>query len=326
MIILKKALDFLSSKPLLFWLFGLWTAYYIVLSIWDQESFAHFVMNLQNKTLYQIPFVLFLVCGYLRIAGEAALFIRRGALLMIGRLMLPLGIMLFLTGFFISITGRSFEWLMVAEGHTIKPAWSGQELTVRWIKTGIGEDIANRSDKNLVFAHEPKVTVADSQMKLYDIGAFPPAKIGNTYMHILNFGLAPGIIISQTGDNKDEGYFPLRIISPGSSDTFNLPGHPYKIQVELIETIDMTKPLYGIKVYKDERVVKELQTRDLFEIDGITVEFKQPIFWVMMEAVRDYGVQFVIYGVLLVVIGGPLFLVLIGRRIISEKFTDSKEL
>ncbi|TAN42227.1 MAG: hypothetical protein EPN22_12965 [Nitrospirae bacterium] len=372
MSLLRKIFDILSSKRLLFLLFGLWAAYYIVLSVWNQESFAHFVMDLKHKPLYQIPFVLFIVCGYLRIVADAAHFIGRGILLrynltkphkspspsspplkggeliqpsplagegegegallvnflvfVIGRLMLPLGLMLFLTGFYISITERGFEWIMIAEGHKIKPAWSAQELTVRRIKPGIGEDRVDRKDNNLIFAHEPKVTVADPQMKLYDIGAFPPAKIGNTYMHILNFGLAPGLIISHEGDKKDEGYIPLRIISPGNSDTFNLPGHPYKIQMELIETIDITKPLYGIKVYKDEMVVKELHTRDLFEIDGITVEVKQPIFWVMIEAVKDHGVLFVIFGGLLVVIGGPLYFLslLIERRIIRRRFIDSK--
>ena len=65
--IVKLIFNIISSKVLLFWMIGGWVIYYVLTSIWMDEAFGSFAMGIGNNPLIQVPFVLFLIAGYLNL-------------------------------------------------------------------------------------------------------------------------------------------------------------------------------------------------------------------------------------------------------------------
>ncbi|MCK5504536.1 MAG: hypothetical protein KAJ10_05210, partial [Thermodesulfovibrionia bacterium] len=63
--IIKLPFEVLSSKVFLFWMIGGWVIYYVLTSIWMDEAFGSFAVGIGNNLLIQVPFVIFLVAGYL---------------------------------------------------------------------------------------------------------------------------------------------------------------------------------------------------------------------------------------------------------------------
>lgn len=307
-----------SSKSFLIWLAGSWIIYYVMISIWSMESFGNFVTGLKNSFHIRIPFLLFLVSGYLNIIRSSLTRVKKGGgIQFIAWLLLPLGFMLFLSGFYISVTTRQFEWVTVAKEHILKPSFSTESYLIDDIKPGIREGLSDKYSGNVIFAYEPKVVVRDKSEHRYEAGAFPARRIDGFYAHILNFGLAPGIVIDDGGVNTGEWYLPLKIISPGNSDYFNILNYPYRVLLtlepemvngderQLSGQFNLKKPLYRLKVFNGEKVIKEAESRDGIQFDNLTISFLEPTFWAMIEVVKDLGVPVILSGLLLMILGIP---------------------
>jgi hypothetical protein len=162
----------------------------------------------------------------------------------------------------------------------------------------------------------------DSSSRTYEIGAFPPDKIDDTYYHILKFGLAPGVSLLERGQVRDESYVVLRILEPGSSDYFEIPSYPYRFLVSMApertfqkgkleaSQFNPMKPLYKVRVFKGDREIADgISTEGIF-FDDFSLRFFKPKFWMHLEAVKDPGIQVIRLGILLIVIGLPLSLLL----------------
>lgn len=318
--ILRITFAILSSKAFLLWLMGCWIVFYVTIAIWTNETFGQFVVILRENLLIQFPFVLFLAGGYLNIIRASREKIREGKVSFFARLILPLGIMVFLTGFFISITTRQFDWLIVGQEHIVKPRWSAESYKIAGIDSGLKEsllDIDINSGKGF-FAYEPRVTVLDRASRSFEVGAFPPKKINGTYFHILKFGLAPGVRLFEGGNVKDEGYMPLRILAPGSSDYFEIQPYPYRFLVSMepekiiqkgnlkASQFNLKQPLFRVRIFKGEKVITEKDSRGEIRFDNLTLSFFEPTVWVQLEIVRDHGVPFILSGIVLILIGIPL--------------------
>lgn len=311
----------LSSPEMLFWIVGLWLSYYTTLVIWDKEAFSNYITGLTTKRILQAPFVLFLIVGYLNLvrvvnkAGGRSI----GRTLM--KAVLPLGLLLALTGAFISITTRQFEWIMALPGDGIRPRWSSDRITVEDVDPGIHDRILDIDlEKGVgLFKYEPKVTIRSSRSEVHQIGAFPPSKIGDTFFHVLNFGLAPSLTISEQGVIRAQEFVPLKILAPGSSDTFEIQPLPYTFLISLepervhqkgavtASEYNMRDPLYRIRVLEERDVIAEEVTKERISFKNNTLGFHKPMFWVQLEVVKDRGVYLIVAGLFLVLIGIPIY-------------------
>jgi len=320
--IARKFFRILSSKEFLAWLIGGWILLYVSSMIWTKESFAYFMGALQDNAFVQIPFVLFLVSGFLNLIIGSAHVFKADKMRFIAVTLFPLGIMLFLTGFFISATTRDLKWILIQAGDTIQPQWGSAAYRVESIDPGVRErflDIDIESGRGF-FKYEPKVTVRDRSSGTFEIGAFPPKRIGNTYYHILNFGLAPNISLSENGVLQAREYVPLRILGPDSVDTFEIQSLPYKFMLSLepertiqkggmqAREFDINSPRYRVRVLEGEKVVAEEITKQSIRFHNLEMGFSDPGFWVMLEIVKDYGVLIILAGLLVAAAGMPLFI------------------
>lgn len=300
--------------------------------IWDKEAFAHFISGLQSNPVIQLPFLLFLFSGYLNVVRASAAAFADSMARALRIAVLPLGLMLVFTGGFLSITTRQFEWITAMPGDFIQPHWSDDRYTVIDVDPGLDDRILDLEVENAggLFKYEPKIAVQDSRSNKYLIGAFPPSKIGDSFLHVLNFGLAPSLSISEQGVVKAQEYVPLKILAPGSSDTFEIQPLPYNFLISMepekvyqkgkvkAAEFNMRDPLYRIRVLKGQEVIAEEVTKDKVQFSDVSLGIQKPVFWVQLEAVRDRGVYLIITGLFFVVFGIPLYFAELVMRIFHK--------
>lgn len=327
-----RILTLFSTREMLFWLMGLWIIYYTSAMIWDREAFAHFISRLKLNLVMQLPFLLFLFSGYLNLVRAFRSAWRESAVKILLSGALPLGLLLVFTGVFISITTRQLEWIMAMPGDSIQPRWVDFGYKVEEIDPGIKERILDTdSDEGSgLFKYEPKITVKDKRSVVHKIGAFPPSKIGDSFFHVLNFGLAPFLSISEQGVVKGQEYVPLKILAPGSSDSFEIQPLPYKFLISLepdkvyqkgtvkAAEYNTRDPLYRIRVMEGQELIAEDITREQLHFKNMTLGLQKPVFWVQLEAVKDRGVYFILVGLFLLSAGIPLYCVQLLLRIFRK--------
>jgi hypothetical protein len=300
---------------------GGWVTYYVLSSIWMDEAFGSFAMGIGNNPLIQLPFVLFLIAGYLNFFRASMHVLKEGKVRFLTWLVLPLGVLLFFTGFFLSLFLRESGKRMIGEGDIIKPPWVTETYHVTGIEPGLKESLPDTEMDRSIFAREPELTLTDKSARSYRVGAFPPEKIDGTYYHILDFGVAAGVKLYQGSQVKFGGYQPLRVLAPGRSDFFEIQPFPYRFLVSMEaekvfeETGDYTsrfnirKPVYKVRVFKDEKVLAEGDPKQGVRFGNFRLYFVDQTFWVMLEAAKDPGLPVLRLSVLLILIGGPLYLV-----------------
>jgi hypothetical protein len=303
--IIRKPFEILSSKVFLIWMIGGWIIFYTISAIWMKEAFGFFIIGIDKNPFIQIPFILFLMSGYLNFMRASRDTLKKSIKQFFIWMVLPAGILLFFTGFFISIATRQSAWMITGEGHFVKPGWSSENYRVTKIKPGLKESFLDIDiDTGTgIFQYEPKLTMTDRSSRTVEIGAFPPDKVGDTYYHILKFGLAPGVSLLEGGQVRDESYIVLRILEPGSSDYFEIPPYPYRFLVSMAPERTFQKgeleasqfnpmnPIYKVRVFKGDKVIADgISTEGIF-FDNFTLRFFKPKFWTHLEAVKDPGIQ-----------------------------------
>ena len=317
---IKTFIAALSSKAFLLWMIGGWIVYYVFSAIWTDEAFGFFAAGIGTNPLVQFPFVLFMVCAYMNVVRVSIDVLNRGKMQFALWVVMPLGVLLFLTGFFMSLYSREAGQRIIGEGDIIKPPWVTETYHVTGIEPGLRESLLDIESDKGIFSHEPKMTLVDRNSKSHVIGAFPPTKIDGTYYHILNFGIAPGIEFYKDGNLRFKGYMPLKVLIPGSSDHFEIGPYPYRFLVSLQpENVDRRRygpalrydlkaPVYYMQVFKDEKIIAEGNSREGIRFDDYTLQFTDHTYWVMLEVAKTPGMPVLIAGILLIVIGIPLWL------------------
>jgi hypothetical protein len=317
----------LASKAFLLWMIGGWILYYVISAIWLREAFGAFVAGIRENLFMQVPFVLFLLSGYLNLIRASRDVFRRSKIHFIAWIILTAGTLLFVTGFFMSATMRESGQRIIGEGEMIDPPWGKDSYRAIRIDPGLKDHLNSTDTASDIFAHEPKLTVMDRDSRTFEIGAFPPAKFAATYYHIVNFGIAPGVRLFEGNQVKSEGYMILRIITPGSSDYFELPRYPYRylVSMEPEKTVqqghmktsqfNLKDPVFHVRVFQGKKVIAEGDPGKGIAINDVTLYFFKPTFWVLLEAVKDPGVPVMHAGLVLTVFGIPLSLLRLGVRI-----------
>jgi hypothetical protein len=308
----------LSSKACLLWLIGGWITYYVMSAVWTEQAFAGFVDGIRKNAFIQVPYILFLVVGVLNLVRASCEIMTRGRLQFLMWFVLPLGLLLFFSSFFLSIHYRQVGQRIVGEGDLIKPEWVSEGYRLARIVPGLRPNILDTELDIGIFAHEPKLTLMDRSSQKFTVGAFPPKKLGNTYYHILNFGIAPGIRFLRGDEVLTAGYMPLRILTFGSSDFFEIPPYPYRFLVSLepdktllkgdaiSSQYNLERPVYRVRVFRGDTVIKDGNSREGIIFDGYSLYFFQPSYWILLEAVKDPALQILRFSLLLIGIGIPL--------------------
>jgi hypothetical protein len=334
--IIEGLFNILSSKVFLLWIIGGWIVYYVSSAIWTKEVFASFVMGIEKSPFIQIPFILFLISGYLNLLRASRDIFKKGKIQFLAWVFLPAGILLFFTGFFLSIYMRQSGQRIMGEGDILKPPWSSESYSITKIEPGLKESSLDIDADKGIFAYEPKLTILDKNSNSFEVGAFPPTKIDNTYYHILNFGIAPGIRLLQGSNTRDEGYMPLRILAPGSSDYFEIPPHPYRFLISMepertfqkgnlyVSQFNLKKPIYRVRVFKGEKIIAQGDSKQGIHFDDFTLYFFEPTFWILLEAVRDPGVPVILSGILLVIIGVPMSLMRFLSKLFKKEYVVNR--
>ncbi len=315
---IKSIFNILSSKAFLLWMTGGWITYYVMTSIWMDEAFAGFANGIGEDPFIQVPFVVFLITGYLNLIRASVTVLQKGKVQFIAWSVLPLGILLFFTGFFLSLLLRESGQRIIGEGDIIKPPWVRETFNVKGIQPGLKDRLRNTDADTSIFSREPELTLTDKNSESYRVGVFPPIKIDATYYHILNFGIAPDIKLLQGGRLIFEGYQPLRILTPEQNDFFEIPSFPYRFLISMapeksfqkgklsVPDYNFKKPVYSARVYKGEKIIAEGNSTQGISFDNFTLHFADHTFWAMLEAARDPGLPVLRFSLLLIIIGIPL--------------------
>ncbi len=219
---------------------------------------------------------------------------------------LPLGVMLFFTGFFISSITRQMEYILLMKGDVIRPAWLNESYRVTSLKTGIQEGLTAQDTEKGIFAYEPKVIISDESSNSFEIGAFPPSRIKGTYFHILNFGIAPGILVNESGEKKVEGYMALSIRTAGSTDFFDIPSYQYRVGVTMLAPKNKNEYPFKARIFKGEKVIAEGDPYKGINFDNLTLYFTDHTYWVQLSVVTDKGILIIVSSLAIILIGLPL--------------------
>jgi hypothetical protein len=332
--ILRAPFALLSSKAFLLWMIGGWVVYYVMSAIWVKEAFGLFMNQLGENPLYQVPFVVFLLSGYGNLVRASIGIFKKSKLQFCASIILPVGLMLFFTGYFLSVTSRQAAQIIVGEGNNVSPPWSSNQYVIAAIDPGLKDRLSSADIHQGLFAYQPFIRLTDKAAELHKVGAFPPSKIDGTYYHILNFGIAPEINLLKNNRLQERGYMILRILEPGSSDFFEIVPLPYRFVVSMapektlqegdtvVSEFNLKAPSYQVTVYRGDKIVAEGNPEKDVHFDGFSLRFSKSTFWTQLEAVKDRGVAVLHAGIILLTIGIPVYLVMLIAGFFRQRPLD----
>lgn len=295
---LIRLMTFLGSKAITVWVAGIFILYYLALAIWSKEAFSTIIAGLTGNALIQSLFALF----FLNVASRTVRRIK-GELPSRARLALriPLyaGTLLFLAVFFLSLNIRHSTWQLVGEGDPVELYRDPAEYHVARITPAL-QARSLRTERSAIFDYEPALTIVDREGRQHHVAAFPPVKVGATYLHVLNFGIGPGVELKQAGKTLSKGFMALRLTPFGTVDVFELPPFPYRFSLTILPNrvgttgtdlereYDLARPRYRVEVERGGKVIARGETDTSLRFDeGMSIHFEKPSDWVLVEAVSD---------------------------------------
>lgn len=316
---MRRAIGILLSGRTLFWLAFAWAFAYVTYATWASEAFGHYMQALHDSLIVQIPFALFLVIAAFNFSRAFWHRWSAGARVScVAWAVLPAGVLVFMCGFFLSASMRQQVSGFFGRGDTVRPPWESGEFVIEDFATSIGREyIDGLGDEGVIFQYEPKLTMS-SGAKRYEVGVFPPVRIGDAYYHIMDFGYAPGVSVSQAGMELARGYVIQRLLPPGATDRFSLDGLPYNFEMSMApartiskgeaeaRVYDMEMPRYHVRIYKGEQMLFEGRSDGPVIFDEAhSLEIYGYDYWVWLEAARSPGLAVMVAGIWMMVAGLP---------------------
>ena len=316
--VIRVIISFLGSKTLTVWLVGALIVYYLTVAVWSREAFATFILNLSRNDLFRVLYVLFVINAALRIiAALKALWPRRRRFFL--KLPLYAGLLLFIAAAFMSLNVRKSRIILLGHGDRVTVAWDRAPLRVIGIESALKKRML-RTEGSAVFDYEPSVTLIDGRGRRYSINAFPPKKIGSSFMHIMNFGIGPGVELRKGGRTVTKGYMALRLTPFGAVDRFAIDPYPYTFYLSILPNrvlkkgneaardYDLTTPRYRVEVTKGDRVIAGAETDTMISFDkDMSLHFSPPDDWVLLQAAYDPFFPWFVTGLVLLLLGSILY-------------------
>ncbi len=316
---LYQIFRFISSKALTAWMVFLFVLYYMTVSVWFGEAFARYIGYISNTIIGRSVYIIF----FLNILFRTVITVKKQGLMNVRQILrvpLYLGFLLFLLSSFLSLNLREVRWMMLGEGDNISLPWDENGYyRVMSIEPAIKTDLI-RTEGSRVFDYEPHVNLLNLRSgERYRVGAFPVRKVGASYMHILNFGIAPVLELRDDLRVLASGPVALRLIPFGGVDSFELRELKYKFYLHVIPNriirkggevarrYDMKHPRYQIQIVKGDKTVYDGEAEDEITFDGKLLRFFSPIYWVQVECVHDPAYPFYIASLFTLISGVILF-------------------
>jgi len=309
--------DLLSSKALTVWSVGLFLLYYLTMAVWSKEAFGTYILHLSSNNLFRAFYLLFLSNVAIRTA-RAVKALRRQRMVLFLRLPLLTGIVLLLASLFGSLNTRSVLWSPpVGEGDVLTMPWDQSSYRIRSVVPAVRKH-SLRSETSAIFDYEPGAVIVDDSGREHAIGAFPPSRIGATYLHVLQFGIGPGFEVRRGQGVINQGFVALRITPFGVVDQFEIDGLPYTFYLSIMpnrvvkrgkETAneyDLERTKYRVEAVRGDTVVARGETESELPLEGgMALRFLPPADWIIIQAVRDPFLAWLVVGLALVA-GGLL--------------------
>ena len=316
--IVQRALSLVGSKTTTVWLAGLFIIYYLSVAVWSGEAFSSIIGNLSSNNYFRSVYVLFVLNLIFRLVFNArALWPRKTVFFL--RLPLYAGLIVFLVSFFMTLNMRESSQTIVTNGSEFDVPWENARYRV----SGVDSALAKRSlreKESLIFDYEPRIMLIDESGGRHEIRAFPPKRLRSTFMHILNFGIAPGVELRRGRETLANGYMPLRLTPYGTTDTFEMPPFPYKFSLRILPTrvvrkgeetareYDLSNPRYGIDVVKGDTLIANMQTDRMLTFDNdMSLRFSPPTDWVLLEFAYDPFLVPLVVGLVFLFAGLALY-------------------
>lgn len=313
----------------MFWLIWVWALLYVTLAVWGQEAFAFFV-----TAHIKYPIVLYISCfSVLVFAGNFVRYAMRGfaarRMKAIPWLVLPAGVVLFLMGFVLMAGFGKSRLMVLQEGQEFKVPGSARSYVVERLDVDVVENYFGEGRGFGLLRSEPNITLSNGGVR-HIIGAFPPTRFDGVYSHILDFGIAPGIALLERGNIALSGNPILRILPPGTEDSIEIEGLPYRFYVRLaperiveqagekIIQYDMVTPKYFVRIEKGDETVFDGTSDQEIVFDEFLLRMEPYVYWVWLEFKKGIGIPFIWAGAVLIALGLPLMLMLMAGRAIRH--------
>jgi hypothetical protein len=328
----RKAL----SPSSMFWLMAAWVFLYATLAIWTKEAFARYMERLPESLLLQAPFLVFIIIAISNYFDYAVPRVRASWLKAPFWLMAPTGLLLFLTGFFISAVFSDAGRLFVGTDSRVQPPWQDEPYVVTRIDTGLKDEIIDMGEgEGIIFSLSPRLFIKGGGL-IHEVGVFPPTKVGQSYFHIMDFGLAPGVRIERDGEVLREGYVIQKVLPPGLRDSFEVSPFPYRFAIRMLPEREVVKgrerfgvynlkaPRYSVVIEKGEKIVFQGDTAAPIELDGLSISFYGTDYWFWLEGAKNPGYMLLAAGMALSLAGIPMLLAAMGYRALSGLLQASR--
>ncbi len=320
-----KVMGIVFSPRGMFWLLWLWALYYVTSAVWGEEAFGSFVAAHSSN-----PFVLFMsVFTLVVFTGTLVQYAMRGfnrrGWLIVPWLVLPVGVLVFLAGF-VAMAGFGKAYLaVVQEGQELPISWGESTFVVEEIEVDVKGKYLDSDREFGLLRSEPHVTISGLGQR-HRTGAFPPTRFLGAYFHLLDFGIAPGLVLFEQGELVLSGNVNLKLLPPGQEDSISIEGLPYRMYLRLapekmfqrgrdnIKLYDLDSPKYFVRVEKGDETVFDGTSEQDITFDGFEIRILPHVSWVWLEVKRGIGVPLVWLGSALIALGLPLTLMLMVGR------------
>jgi hypothetical protein len=316
---LRSIWSLIASKALTVWLVGLFLLYYLTMAVWSEEAFGTYINHLSSSNLFRAFYLLFLLNITVRIV-RAGYALRHRRMALVLRLPLAAGLVLLLASVFGSLNTRSLLWSQpVGEGDPLLIPWEKTSYRIRSVVPAVKKR-SLRTGASAIFDYEPGATIVDDGGRERSIGAFPPSRVGTTYLHVLLFGIGPGFEVRRGKELLSRGFVALRLTPFGVVDQFEIEGLPYQFFVSIIPNrvvkrgresaneYDLERTRYRVEAVRGDAVVARGETEGDFPLEGgIALRFLPPADWIIVQAVHDPFLLWIAVGLVFMVCGFPLY-------------------
>jgi hypothetical protein len=312
--VLQAIFKVLSSRRLTVWMITIFVLYYLTTAVWFGEAFGRYVVLISSNNLARSLYCIFVINLSLTLLSKLWS-LRRDLVRLSLRSPLYIGFILFLLSSFLSVNLRDTRWMLLGEGDVINLPWTGNLYRIVRIDSALKRSMF-RMENSPIFDYEPYAMITDNMGNIHRIGAFPASKIDNTYMHILNFGIAPVVELIEDNRVITSGPVALRLIPFGRNDSFELKSLNYRFNIkvmpnniiksdrgEITRRYDIERPLYHIQVIRGDRIIFEGVSGDEIRFDKRMMRFYKPIFWIQLELVYDPVYPLFIISLLMTIAG-----------------------